>query len=89
MGMLGKTACTVALAGLVALLGTTPAGAGWECYRCAQIRILVCVTIDGQTTCEYRYQETCLDNQVIGMNECQVSHGFCVLSGSTCRIHRV
>lgn len=78
------------IAALAAVLGAGSAGAGWECYRCAQIEVLVCVTIDGQTTCEYRYQEGCADNQYIGMNECQVTNnGFCSLSGSTCRIHRV
>jgi len=89
MEILGKTAGTVVLAVLVALLVATPVGAGWGCWRCAQIEIQVCVTIDGQTTCEYRYQEACVDNRFIGMNECQVSNGFCWLSGSTCRIHRV
>jgi|GEM_PF-3836105 hypothetical protein len=88
-GKLGRRAWTVTLGVLVALLGTTPAGAGWECYRCGQIEIVVCVTIGGQTTWEYRYQEFCADNQYIGMNECQVSNGFCWLSGSTCRIQRV
>ncbi len=78
-----------AVAMLAALLAASPAGAGWDCFRCAQIQVSVCITIDGQTTCFYQYQEVCDDNQFIGMNECQVTNGFCWLSGSTCRIHRV